>query len=38
MNMNEVDGHRKGDSLLKELQAPKPFVFHNVIFFWDYTF
>lgn len=36
--MNKVNEHIEADSLLIELKAPQPFVFHNVIFVWDQTF
>ncbi len=35
--MNKVDEHNEADSLLIELKALQPFVFHNVIFFRDQT-
>lgn len=35
--VTKVNKHNDADSLLIELKAPQPFVFHNVIFFWDQT-
>lgn len=36
--INTVDEQSQTDSLLIDLKAPQPVVFHNAIFFWDQTF